>query len=135
VISNLVGNALEHGDVTRPVTVRLTPGDDDAILLSVHNDGPPIAPDLLPSLFEPFRRSVVRNERSKGLGLGLYITVQIVQAHSGRLEVASTTERGTTFTVVLPRLAVGEGQIDEEQIDEEQIDEEQIDTPRRHLIS
>ena len=54
-------------------------------------------------LFEPFRGRVLRSERSRGLGLGLYITEQIIRAHGGRIEVASTPHDGTTFTVVLPR--------------------------------
>jgi len=102
VFSNLVGNALEHGDPAHPVTVDLS-GDDACVNIVVHNDGPPIAPDFLPFLFEPFRRPVVRHARSKGLGLGLFITEQIVRAHGGHVEVSSTVERGTTFTVVLPR--------------------------------
>jgi len=102
VFSNLVGNALEHGDPARPVTIWMSTSDQHATL-AIHNHGPAIAPELLPFLFEPFRRTVVRSERSKGLGLGLYITQQIVHAHGGRIDVSSTTEDGTTFTIVLPR--------------------------------
>jgi PAS domain S-box-containing protein len=105
VVSNLLGNALEHGDPARPVTVELAAGPD-GVKLAVHNHGPAIANDHLPTLFEPFRRTVVRGERSKGLGLGLFITEQIVRAHGGHVEVVSSTERGTTFSVVLPPPAV-----------------------------
>lgn len=121
VFSNLVGNALEHGDPAQPVTVRLS-GEDGSAVLTVHNEGPPISPDLLPVLFEPFRRNIVRNERSRGLGLGLYITAQIVEAHGGHVDLASTTERGTTFTIVLPRHAAD-------------VDDAQVAAPRRHLVS
>src|SRR5450432_128608 len=55
VVSNLVGNAVEHGDPARPVTVRLQ-ATERTVTLTVHNDGPPIPPELLPALFEPFRR-------------------------------------------------------------------------------
>jgi signal transduction histidine kinase len=110
VFSNLIGNALEHGDPARPVTVRMvTTGE--VVRMSVHNEGTPVPAQVLPSLFEPFRRTVVRSERSKGLGLGLYITEQIVRAHSGRVEVSSTAAAGTTFTVVLPREAAGDAEI------------------------
>jgi signal transduction histidine kinase len=102
VFSNLVGNALEHGDPSQPVTldIRVTGGD---VTVTVHNHGAPISDDRLADLFEPFRGRLIRSERSRGLGLGLYITEQIIRAHDGRIEVASTPERGTTFTVVLPR--------------------------------
>jgi PAS domain S-box-containing protein len=106
VVSNLVGNALEHGDPARPVTIGLAPADH-WVQLSVHNHGRPVDPDRLPFLFEPFSRTMIRGERSKGLGLGLFITQQIIAAHGGRIEVSSTAEHGTTFTVVLPRSDVG----------------------------
>jgi signal transduction histidine kinase len=106
VISNLLGNALEHGDPARPVTVQLS-GDAGYLELVVHNDGPPIAPELLPILFDPFRSKTARSNRSRGLGLGLFIAERIVVAHGGRIEVSSTTATGTTFTVTLPALTVG----------------------------
>jgi signal transduction histidine kinase/CHASE3 domain sensor protein len=101
VFSNLVGNALEHGAPDQPVTVGIrTTGSD--VTVTVHNHGAPISSEQLSDLFEPFRGKVIRSERSKGLGLGLYISEQIIRAHGGRIEVASTPERGTTFSVVLP---------------------------------
>jgi sigma-B regulation protein RsbU (phosphoserine phosphatase) len=100
VVSNLLGNALEHGDASQPVTVELSTEDGDVKLI-VHNQGPPIAPEIMPVLFEPFRAT--RGDRSRGLGLGLFITEQIVLAHGGKVEVSSTVERGTTFQVHLPR--------------------------------
>ena len=102
VVSNLLGNALEHGDPAKPVTIVLGL-DPGAVRLTVHNEGPAIAPDVLPLLFEPFRQTMTKGEHSKGLGLGLFITERIVAAHGGQVEVSSDVERGTTFAVVLPR--------------------------------
>jgi PAS domain S-box-containing protein len=104
VISNLLGNALEHGDATRPVTITLAAGAD--VALTVHNLGRAIAPDIMPVLFQPFRQT--RGERSRGLGLGLFITEQIVLAHGGRVEVTSSDQQGTTFVVHLPRFVQDE---------------------------
>jgi PAS domain S-box-containing protein len=102
VVSNLVGNALQHGDAARPVEVRLGFIESDA-LLEVQSYGTPIAPDLLPHLFEPYRQGPRHKGKSQGLGLGLYITQQIVHAHGGRIEVRSGAAEGTRFTVTLPR--------------------------------
>jgi PAS domain S-box-containing protein len=102
VLSNLVGNAVEHGDPAQPVEITLVPGEH-AFELCVHNRGAPIGPELLPIIFDPFRRTTAREKGSRGLGLGLYISQQIVIAHGGRIDVRSTVEEGTTFTVRLPR--------------------------------
>lgn len=103
VVSNLVGNAVEHGDAADPVLVMLAVGDESSVL-TVHNTGPAIPPDLLPIIFDPFARSGVRGNLAKGLGLGLFISQQIVIAHGGAIEVTSTAAEGTLFRVTLPRL-------------------------------
>jgi signal transduction histidine kinase len=100
VISNLVGNALTHGDPERSVTVAVALRNRE-IRLRVHNFGPPIDPALLPWLFDPFKRRD-GHDRARGLGLGLYIADRIVSAHAGRIEVESTAETGTSFEVILP---------------------------------
>jgi len=103
VVSNLVGNAVEHGDPTQPVTVALSISGDRVVLV-VKNAGAPIPPDLLRVIFDPFRRTTARGELAKGLGLGLFISQQIVLAHGGDIDVRSTAEDGTIFTVSLARL-------------------------------
>jgi signal transduction histidine kinase len=106
VVSNLVGNALEHGDPTQPVGVTLRASADD-VELAVHNSGPPIPPQVLPLLFNPYRRGVrASSYRPGGLGLGLFISEQIARAHGGLIQACSSAENGTTFTVSLPRLSV-----------------------------
>ena len=103
VVSNLLGNALEYGDPQQPVTLSLSRDSAGDLELSIHNMGPPIPEPLLPVIFDPFRRTTARGERSRGLGLGLFITQQIVLAHGGTIDVRSSAESGTTFTVRVPR--------------------------------
>jgi hypothetical protein len=106
LLSNLVSNAIQHGEPDAPVNVGVR-GGSDAVVLRVHNLGPPIAPDAVGVLFEPLMRAMVqeveRREGSSGLGLGLYIAHRIAVAHGGSIEVASSAAAGTTFTVRLPR--------------------------------
>jgi PAS domain S-box-containing protein len=106
VISNLLGNALEHAGSSCPVDIDIE-RVGDTVALAVHNGGSPIPVDLLPVIFDPFRRSATAERRraNSGLGLGLYISQQIVASHGGTLAVDSTAERGTTFTVTLPAVA------------------------------
>jgi signal transduction histidine kinase len=104
VLCNLVINALKYGEPGRPVRVRVEATGPEAVL-RVHNEGAPIPPEVLPHLFDAYRRAVRTHERGMdaGLGLGLYITWHLVRAHGGTLEVTSLAEEGTTFTVRLPR--------------------------------
>ena len=95
VVSNLVGNAVEHGDGAKPVDVRLV-GDAQRVSLEVHNYGAPIAEESLPTLFRSYKHPTSNGHG--GLGLGLFIADQIVKAHLGELRVRSSAEEGTTFT-------------------------------------
>ncbi len=97
--ANLVSNALQHGEKSKPVAVRIDGTDPDAIVLAVENAGV-IPSDLLPKIFEPFRRGPTS---SKGLGLGLYIVKEIADVHGGSVSVTSSSGTGTCFTVRLPR--------------------------------
>ena len=103
VFSNLIGNALVHGDPNAPVTVRATM-DADQVRVSVHNQGAPIPPEVVTTIFNPFRRGERESRTSKtaGLGLGLYISHEIVRGHGGRIDVDSTASDGTTFRISLP---------------------------------
>jgi PAS domain S-box-containing protein len=103
VVSNLVGNAVKHGEPGQPVFV-VARDEGDQVALRVHNLGPPIPTELIPTLFEPFRHG----QRQPGsgqdsFGLGLYIVREIVAAHGGTVEVSSSAAAGTTFIVRLPR--------------------------------
>lgn len=105
-LSNLVGNALEHGSEGTTVTVELR-GDDEGVAIAVHNRGPAIPPDRLDGLFNPMKvRESAGGARAGGpsgnLGLGLYIAELIVTAHKGRIQVETSEAEGTTFTIHLP---------------------------------
>ncbi|WLG49602.1 GAF domain-containing sensor histidine kinase [Pseudomonas sp. FP1742] len=99
LLSNLLANAIVHGDPDGTVEVSAQVKDGHFVL-SVKNQGL-IAEDALPHLFQPYSRPTGGTPRA-GLGLGLYIANQIAQAHGGKLEVESTEPQGTTFTFSLP---------------------------------
>ena len=99
LLSNLLGNALVHGDANRSVSVQATTSQG-TFELSVANSGDPIPPAVMQSLFQPFHRSSAVPGH-QGLGLGLYIASEIARAHGGTLEVKSTSER-TCFTFRMP---------------------------------
>lgn len=101
VCTNLLGNAVEHGDARTPIVIRVGCTRDDAVEVSVSNVGKPIATEVLSQLFLPFRRAP-GNVRSGGVGLGLYIVEQIVSAHGGAITVESDATV-TRFVARLPR--------------------------------
>jgi two-component system sensor histidine kinase/response regulator len=104
VLSNLLGNALQHGDAEGDVTVRIDGADADGVTLSIHNRGAMPA-GVMEQAFTPFRPG--RDARSQpGLGLGLYIAKYFVDAHGGSILLDSSEAAGTTFTIWLPRVAV-----------------------------
>lgn len=99
LLSNLLTNAVTHGDPAGPVRVRARSGPD-GFELSVANRGGPIAPDVAERLFEPFVRG--RDvATAQGLGLGLFITAEIARAHRGSMSVSSEGDE-TRFTFLTP---------------------------------
>jgi sigma-B regulation protein RsbU (phosphoserine phosphatase) len=107
IVTNLVTNALAYSPPGTPVTVR-TAEAEDSMVLEVHNHGAAIAPDVMPILFEPFRRGKGAGGNHRSIGLGLYIVKQIALAHSGTVDVESQPETGTTFRVRIPRASPGD---------------------------
>jgi len=104
VFSNIVGNAIHYGDPERPVTVDVQ-DEGREVVVSVHNDGPHIPEALRAEIFSPFRRGErdSKTAETAGLGLGLYISREIVAAHGGDIDVRSTASEGTMFRIRLPR--------------------------------
>src|SRR6185436_14220343 len=101
--SNLLSNAFKHGDPEQAIELRVE-GTPTRVAIVVRNAGA-IPADHLPWLFDPFRSISHRKSGAGGLGLGLFITKQIVVAHGGSIDVRSCPEDGTAFEVLLPRSA------------------------------
>jgi signal transduction histidine kinase len=106
VLSNLMGNALQHGERETPIRMAAR-AEARGVVIEVHNQGTPIPPALLANIFEPMVSHARQGEemRTTSLGLGLHIAREIVLAHGGTLTVTSDPE-GTTFTAHLPHRSV-----------------------------
>jgi len=107
VVTNLLSNAVKFGG-GKPITVRVE-ADTARATLSVRDEGIGISSSDQSRIFERFERAVSKQSYG-GLGLGLWITHQIVAAHGGRIRVESHPGQGSTFRVELPRKAAGDVQ-------------------------
>lgn len=101
VITNLVGNALRYTPEGGTIRLEIRREGNVARTL-VSDNGPGIAPDILPRIFEPFAQFPDDAAHVGSAGLGLYIAKEIVEAHNGRIFARSELGRGTTFTVDIP---------------------------------
>jgi len=104
MLSNLFGNAAQHGSPGTPIDVLLG-GDEKEVSIAIHNEGEPIPPSELKKIFEPMVRGSRQNATPLSVGLGLFIASAVARAHKGTISVESSAAAGTTFTVVLPRVA------------------------------
>ena len=106
VIANLLGNAVQHGSAKTQISVSAR-GQAKEVVLRVHNRSPVIPAEDLPGIFGPFKRlkagQASAGNATSSLGLGLYIAERIVTAHGGTIDVRSSDDAGTAFTVRLPR--------------------------------
>ena len=85
------------------MTIQSSPAE---LVVEVHNGGHPIPAALLPQIFDPFRRGSSTSQAAlQGVGLGLFISQEIVRGHGGRIQVSSSDATGTAFTVRLPQRA------------------------------
>ena len=108
-LSNLLNNAVQHGDRHAPV-VFSAEGQEDVVELKISNAGEPIRADALHAIFEPLVQASIAakdgDKRSRtSLGLGLFIVREIVLGHAGTISVESSVDAGTVFTIRLPRKA------------------------------
>lgn len=99
LVSNLLANALAHGDPEKPVELDAA-FDGGELTICVTNTGPTIPDPVMERLFQPFVRGEVGTNQA-GLGLGLHIASEIAKAHEGTLSATSALER-TCFTLTIP---------------------------------
>lgn len=99
-ITNLVSNAIKYGG-KKPIFIKIVKKNTTAYFM-IQDQGIGIPPEDQTIIFDLFKRTKWSEEHSNGLGVGLYITNQIVKAHGGRLTIASKPSKGSTFTITLP---------------------------------
>ena len=101
VLSNLISNAIKYsktGEITISGETR-----PDTVIICVSDEGAGIAPHDLPFIFDRFYRSPDAARKTKGAGLGLYLTKQIIEAHKGRIWIDTERDKGARFCFSLPR--------------------------------
>lgn len=126
IIANLLGNALKFTDDGGSVDVRLS-CDAKQVELSVADTGSGIDSQQIDVIFELFQQSATQSQRKGGLGLGLSITKQLVEAHGGRIQVQSPgAGLGATFTVQLPRANGPSAAVDEDIVIESRLTDRRI---------
>jgi signal transduction histidine kinase len=105
-ISNLLGNALQHGSVDLPVTLSMR-GEESFVFIEIHNGGEPIPPGEFTKIFDPLVRGSSaehpKSNRTGSIGMGLYIAREVAKSHKGQIVFTSTAAAGTSFTIQLPR--------------------------------
>jgi signal transduction histidine kinase len=104
LLSNLTANAIQHGDLDKPIIISARV-ENNSLVLSVRNDGEPIAEKILSRLFQPYwraNRTTLQTNLQQGLGIGLYIVNEIARSHGGQMAVSSSQDSGTTFTLTMP---------------------------------
>ncbi|MEO6326795.1 MAG: ATP-binding protein [Thermoanaerobaculia bacterium] len=106
LVSNLAGNALHHRAPGTRVQLRIDGNHPTSLRLEFHNQGA-VPAELVPVLFEPFHGNADKKSvHSSGLGLGLFVSRQIVLGHGGSIAIDSSELKGTTVLVELPRKAL-----------------------------
>ncbi len=102
MVTNLITNAIRHGEEGGTVMVKIFKEDEQAVI-SVQNQGSPIPEEIREKIFHGrFSRNNGRPANEKSYGLGLLIVKEVVEGHEGEIDLKSTENDGTTFTVKLP---------------------------------
>ncbi|HEX3384081.1 MAG TPA: HAMP domain-containing sensor histidine kinase, partial [Mucilaginibacter sp.] len=101
VIVNLVNNAVKYAPASKKIYVTIE-GKGDSAKLSVKDSGPGIPAEQLPFIFDRYYQAGKQDYRNPGLGLGLYISSEIIKRHGGKIGVESEMGKGSTFWFTLP---------------------------------
>ncbi|MGH2447803.1 MAG: sensor histidine kinase, partial [Chloroflexota bacterium] len=107
VLNNLLSNAIKYSPEGREVTV-VVARQEESVRISVRDEGVGISAEDQEKLFQRFYRAGGEGHQVKGLGLGLYVTRRIIEAHGGTIAVHSETGRGSEFVITLPVEAIAE---------------------------
>ena len=108
-LSNLIGNAIRYSPPDKKIDVRCVRGPDSSLVMSVHDNGPGIAPEHIPRLTERFYRvDRSRSRETGGTGLGLAIVKHVAQRHGAELLIESVPGQGSTFSLVFPASRIRE---------------------------
>jgi len=102
VLTNLVENAIKYSPQGGPIDLELSTPDSDTLQLAVRDRGVGIPPESQPRIFDRFFQADPVLQHSSGMGLGLYISQEIVELHGGRIEVEAPPDGGTRVIVRLP---------------------------------
>ncbi|GHO91328.1 hypothetical protein KSF_013760 [Reticulibacter mediterranei] len=114
VVINLLSNARKYSAAGSPIRLVVRQENGECIV-SVHDSGVGISSEMLPHIFERFYRVPgieVQTGSSVGLGLGLYISKQIVERHGGRIDVQSVKDQGSVFSITFPLSSPSDAAID-----------------------
>lgn len=102
IVDNLASNAVKYGSKDRPISI-IVKKIENTVQIMIHNEGNPINEIDQSSIFEPFHRSVsAARGNQKGWGLGLALVRGLVTGHGGTINLESSLEKGTTFTIIIP---------------------------------
>lgn len=101
ILVNFLSNALKYSAPNTRVSLRLEQADN-AVVTRITDEGPGIPPEELPHLFERYYRARATQQSKEGLGLGLYITKGLVDAHGGQMWAESEPGKGSSFYFTLP---------------------------------
>jgi signal transduction histidine kinase len=103
VIINLLNNALKYAPASKKIFL-IAEQEGESVKVSVKDSGPGISPDKIPYLFDRYYRADYTGQQYSGMGLGLYISREIILRHNGKIGVDSEVGTGSTFWFTLPRV-------------------------------